>query len=157
MILAHENIEPGQGHDAGRALLAQLYQQYTGTQMPPIEVTKLGKPYFTRGNLHFSITHTPNHVFCALSEKPVGIDAEELTRVVKPALAEKLLSPSEKARYDRAADKPRALLTFWVLKEAWGKCTGHGMQLWPNDTDFSLDDPRVTQQQGCLVAVMEGE
>lgn len=157
MLLAHENIAPGQGHAAGRALLARLYLQHTGKPMPPIAVTELGKPYFTEGSLHFSITHTPNHVFCALSDRPVGIDAEELTRTVNPRLADKLLSEAERAQYDRALDKPRALLTFWVLKEALGKCTGQGMQLWPNHTRLSLDDPRVTEQQGCLVAVIENE
>lgn len=155
MLLAHENITPGQGHEAGRRLLGQLYRQYTGAAMPAIAVSPLGKPVFTESDLHFSITHTKNHVFCVLSDKPVGIDAEELTRVVEPRLAQKLLSPSEKAQYDAAVDQNRALLTFWVLKEALGKCTGQGLQLWPNHTGFSLDDPRVTEKNGCLVAVIE--
>ncbi len=157
MILAHEEITPGQGHSTGRALLARLYQQHTGKPMPPIACTALGKPYFTEGDLHFSIAHTPHHVFCALSNKPLGIDAEELTRQLKPQLAEKLLSPAEYAQYATAPDKNRALLTFWVLKEAAGKLTGKGLQLWPNHTFFSLDDPRVTETCGCLLAVMEDE
>ena len=155
MLLAHRNINPGEGHEAGRALLAQLYLQHTGMPMPPIVCTKLGKPFFQGCDLHFSITHTKNHVFCALSERPIGIDAEELTRTVVPQLADKLLSATEKMRYAAAPDKNRALLTFWVLKEATGKMTGQGMQLWPNHTDFSLDDPRVSQQHGCLLAVIE--
>ena len=157
MLLAHENIAPGQGHEAGRRLLEQLYRQHTGCPLPEIATTKLGKPYFTEEKLYFSITHTDHHVFCALSERAIGIDAEELTRSMKPALAEKLLSPGEKAQYDAAADKNRALLTFWVLKEAQGKCTGQGMQLWPNHTSFSLDDPRVAEHHGCLLAIIENE
>ena len=155
MILAHENIEHGQGHEAGRRLLAALYRQYTGEDMPTIAVTALGKPYFTDSCLHFSIAHTDHHVFCALSERNIGIDAEELTRSIKPTLAGKLLSPAEKAQYDAAGDKNSALLTFWVLKEAQGKLEGTGLQLWPNHTSFSLNDPRVTQQQGCLLAIIE--
>ena len=155
MVLAHENIAPGQGHAVGRRLLEQLYRQQTGQPMPPIVTTHLGKPVFAEGSLHFSISHTPNHVFCALSDRKIGIDAEELTRVIKPQLAEKFLSPEEKAQYDAAADKNRALLTFWVLKEAAGKLRGEGLQLWPNHTRFSLNDPRVTEQSGCLVAVIE--
>ena len=61
----------------------------------------------------------------------------------------------EKAQYDAAEDKKRALLTFWVLKEAAGKCTGEGINGYPNKTNFSLDDPRVTEIDGCLVAVIK--
>ena len=157
MVLAHKNITPGSGHAAGRQLLAELYLRQTGCSMPEIVVGPLGKPYFPDSDLHFSISHTDRHVFCALSDRPIGIDAEELTRQINPKLAEKLLSPTEKTQYDAAADKQRALLTFWVLMEAQGKCTGEGMQLWPNHTDFSLNDPRITEQHGCLLAIIEKE
>lgn len=156
MILAHEHITPGQGHEAGRRLLEELYLQHTGKPLPPIVYTELGKPVFAEEDLHFSITHTPNHVFCVLSERPVGVDAEELSRQVDPLLADKLLSVSEKAQYQAAEDKNMALLTFWVLKEAQGKCSGKGMQLWPRHTAFSLDDVRVQQKDGCLLAIIEG-
>ena len=155
MILAHENIAPGQGHEAGRRLLEKLYRQHTGNSLPPIVHTPLGKPVFAQGDLHFSITHTPNHVFCALSDRPVGIDAEELSRKINPRLADKLLSFTEKEQYDSAADQNLALLTFWVLKEAQGKCSAEGLQLWPRHTDFSLNDPRVQQLHGCLLAIVE--
>lgn len=150
-------IAPGEGHAAGRALLRRLYREHTGEDMPPIAVTERGKPYFPGSPLHFSITHTKRHAFCALSDAPVGIDAEELDRQISPALAEKILSPAEKARYEAAADKRVALLTLWVLKEAAAKCTGDGLRGYPNHTDFSPDDPRVTIQNGCLLAIVQGE
>ena len=58
-------------------------------------------------------------------------------------------------QFDAAPDKRRALLTFWVLKEARVKRTGEGLRGYPNKTDFSLNDPRVTEMDGCLVAVIE--
>ena len=85
----------------------------------------------------------------------IGIDAEELGRRVDLRLAEKILSPGERAQFDAAPDKRRALLTFWVLKEALVKKTGEGLRGYPSGTDFSLDDPRVTEIDGCLVAVIE--
>ena len=97
----------------------------------------------------------PRRAFCALSRREIGIDAEELDRNVNLALAEKILSPKEKVQFDAAPDKRRALLTFWVLKEAQVKRTGEGLRGYPNKTDFSLDDPRVTEMDGCLVAVIE--
>ena len=143
------------GHDAGRALLRQLYREETGEELPAIVTAERGKPFFADGPWHFSISHTPRHAFCALSDSPVGIDAEELDRKINPALAEKILSPGEKMQYDVAEDKRRALLTFWVLKEAAAKLSGEGLRGYPSHTDFSLDDPRVREIDGCLLAVME--
>lgn len=143
------------GHEAGRALLGQLYREWTGEELPPIAVTERGKPYFLHSPLHFSITHTRRHAFCVLSEKNVGIDAEELDRKIDLRLADKILSPGEKRQFDTAKDKQRALLTFWVLKEAEAKRTGDGLRGYPNHTDFSLEDPRVTERDGCLVAILK--
>lgn len=155
MYLAYCPLNGRTGHEAGRMLLAKLYREATGTTRPPIVTLPDGKPVFETGSWHFSISHTPRHAFCALSEKNIGIDAEEADRTVNLRLAERILSPAEKAQFDAAADKQKALLTFWVLKEADAKLTGKGIRGFPNHTNFSLDDPRVTQIDGCIVAVME--
>ena len=144
------------GHQAGREVLTELYFRATGDTLPPIAIAERGKPYFPDSEWHFSISHTKGHAFCALAKSPIGIDAEELTRRIDLRLADKILSPAERAEYDAAADKRRALLTFWVLKEAAAKCTGEGLRGYPNHTSFSLSDPRVTEQSGCLVAVITG-
>lgn len=157
MRIAGCALNGGSGHEAGRKLLEELYRQETGQALPLILKTERGKPYFADSPYHFSISHTHHHAFCVLSEKNVGIDAEELDRKINLKLAEKILSPMEKARFDAAADKRLALLTFWVLKEAEVKLTGEGLRGYPNHTDFSLDDPGVTQMDGCILAVLEGE
>ena len=154
MLLEYEAIAPGRGHEAGRALLEKMYRAHTGQPMPPIAIAPGGKPYFTEGKLHFSISHTPRHVFCVLAEEPVGIDAEECDRQVRPALAKRVLSPREWERYSRAEDKDAALLRLWVLKEASVKATGEGLRGWPTHTDFSPDDPRIQILDGCYVAVL---
>lgn len=156
MLLGHSAIAPGQtGHDAGRQFLRKLYRQLTGQEVPEIAVTDRGKPYFPDSPYHFSISHTKRRVFCAISHKPIGIDAEELDRDIDLRLAQKILSPAEKEEFDRAEDKRIALLTFWVLKEAQVKCTGEGLRGYPNHTNFSLTDPRVQILEGCLVAIIE--
>ncbi len=144
-------------HVAGKLLLAQMYEELTGEEMPPIEKSPRGKPHFVEGDLHFSITHTKRNVFCALSDVPVGIDAEELTRKVSPALAEKILSPHEYAQYEAVPGEERneALLRFWVLKEAEVKCSGLGLRGYPNHTAFDLDDERIAVMGDCLVAVIQ--
>ena len=155
LALAHALIGPEGGHAAGRQLLARLYREQTGEPMPPIVKEPGGKPVFAGGGLHFSVSHTKRHVFCALSDRPIGIDAEEADRNVDLRLAEKILSAEEYAQWREAEDKQRALLTFWVLKEADAKYTGKGIHGYPNQTDFRLTDPRVTEYNGCLLAVIE--
>ena len=153
-MLASCPLDGRTGHEAGRALLARLYEEATGQPLPPIVVGQWGKPVFLDSPWHFSISHTKHHAFCVLARENVAIDAEELDRRVNPALAEKILSPMEKTQYDAAADKAKALLTFWVLKEAAAKLSGRGLQGYPNHTEFTLDDPRVRQMDGCLVAII---
>ena len=155
MKIAHSTVDNRGAHAIGRELLAELYLEETGESLPPILIQNRGKPCFAYGDWHFSITHTPNHVFCALATHSIGIDAEELNRDVNLRLAEKILSPDEKAQFDAAPDPRRALLTFWVLKEAAAKQSGTGLNGYPNHTHFSLDDPRVTEIHGCLLAIIE--
>ena len=157
MLLESRELHGRSGHEAGRTLLRELYRKYTGQEMPPILVADRGKPYFADGSLHFSVTHTRRRVFCALAEYPLGIDAEELDRRIDLRLADKILSPTEKARYLEAEDPRLALLTFWVLKEAAAKATGRGLRGYPKETDFSLEDPRVQIRDGCLLAVIPAD
>ena len=140
-------------HDAGRQLLAALYREKTGCDLPAIRITEYKKPYFPDSPLHFSISHTRRHAFCVLSPENIGIDAEELDRPVRLQMAEKLLSAGEYAQFAAAPDPQLAFLTFWVLKEADAKRTGEGIRFHPNTTDYSLDDPRVHRRDGCLIAV----
>ena len=155
MKLAYCKLTSQTGHEAGRQLLADLYREETGKTLPEIRITDRGKPYFLDSDWHFSISHTKKHAFCVLNRKNVAIDAEELDRKIPWKLAEKVLSPSEKQQFDAAEDKAKAFLTFWVLKEAEAKLSGEGLRIYPNHTNFSLDDPRVTELDGCILAVME--
>ena len=151
MRMLWTRLEGETGHEAAYALLEQL----VGTPLPPIRRTELGKPYFADGDLHFSISHTENHAFCCVSNRKIGIDAEEIGRRVDLRLADRFLSPYEKALFDTAADKQDCLLRLWVLKESYAKRTGRGVGNYLKSTDFSPDDPRIQIIDGCYVAVME--
>ena len=158
MILDWCALDGRTGHEAGRALLAELYRRETGEALPPIGISPRGKPFFADSPWYFSISHTRKHAFCVLDRENIAVDAEELDRRVNLRLAERILSPREKEQFEAAADKTRALLTFWVLKEAAAKLSGEGLRGFPNHTNFSLDDPRVREIDGCIVAVLrEGE
>ena len=154
MLIRAKELHGLSGHAAGRQLLEEMYRSYTGKDMPPICVHERGKPYFAEGDLHFSVSHTKRRVFCVLSTVPVGIDAEELDRDIDLRLAEKILSPAEKERFEKAKDKKEALLRLWVLKEASAKLSGEGLRGYPNSTDFSPEDLRVEVRDNCYVAVI---
>ena len=153
MELIGEPLNGRDPHEAGLALLQSLCSE----PLPEIRHTQRGKPFFPDDPRHFSISHTKDHVFCALSRRPIGIDAEEADRKINLSLAEKILSSAEKEQFLLAPDPRRALLTFWVLKEATVKCSGEGLRGYPNHTAFSLKDPRVRELHGCLVAVIEDD
>lgn len=157
MFLEYKTIVPGTGHGEGRELLARMYERFVGGELPEIAEMPQGKPYFINSPWYFSISHTKGHVFCALEKANIGIDAEEAGRKIRLDLAEKILSDSEYRQYKDAEDKRAALLKFWVLKEALAKLTGEGIKFHPNHTNFSLDDPRVTVIDNCLVAVLQEE
>ena len=157
MRLKWARLEGRRGHDVGRQLLRQLYREETGAECPAILVAPRGKPYFEESPLHFSISHTPNHAFCVLSNHPVGIDAEEKDRRIDLRLAQKILSEAEYSRFEAAQDRRDALLRLWVLKEAAAKLTGEGLRGYPNHTDFDPADSRIQEIDGCYVAIFEGE
>jgi len=151
MELAWQRLDGRNGHEVGRQLLCSL----CGGTLPAIRYTEQGKPYFPDSDLHFSISHSKNHVFCCLSHRNVGIDAEECDRDIDLRLAEKFLSPTEKRHFAAAADKQACLLRLWVLKEAYGKLLGKGIGNYLAATDFSPDDPRIQIIDGCFLAVLE--
>ena len=153
MFLLWEALDGRDGRSVGRELLAKLYMQATGENLPAIAVTEKGKPYFSDNPWHFSISHTKNFAFCALSRQNIGLDAEEKGRTVSAAMVEKFTSDAEKSRL---GDDPQdAFLRLWVLKEADVKLTGRGMGNWLKNTDFNPFDQRIQEINGCYVAVLE--
>lgn len=153
--LAWSRLEGKSGHEEGRRLLASLWQRHGDGPMPQILTAERGKPYFAAGGLHFSISHTKDHVFCCFSDRPVGIDAEEADRKLTERLAERFLSEPERLRWKNAPDRNQALLRLWILKEAQAKATGEGISYRMRETDFSPDDPRIREIDGCLLAVWQ--
>ena len=157
VYFAHCALGNKSGHEAGRQLLRQLWDDHIGGAMPPIAIAPRGKPYFENCPWHFSISHTKQHAFCALSDSPIGIDAEETDRKIDLRLAQKILSPQEATQFEAAADKRAALLKFWVLKEAAAKFSGDGLRGYPDHTQFNLNDDRLQEIDGCFVAMITEE
>lgn len=145
IYLSWQETVPERGSEDGRKLLCALYHQVTGQTMPELIREIKGKPQFAAGPWHCSISHTRQAVFCALSLTPIGLDAEPLNRKVGERIMERALSPMEQAQLGDYPTKAEGFLTHWVLKEAYGKYTGHGIR-----GDLAALDFRVTGDRAQL-------
>ncbi|MBQ8684359.1 MAG: 4'-phosphopantetheinyl transferase superfamily protein [Clostridia bacterium] len=88
-----------------------------------------GKPYlYGREDLFFSLSHTGQWVFCALSDKEIGLDAQALSPH-NPAIVARHFSSSEQAWLEEQGDKDITFTCLWCMKEAYLKLTGFGMVL----------------------------
>lgn len=117
---------------AVRELLARAFFRLTGEAMPEIKTLPGGKPCWEGSRWHFSLCHTRQAVFCAISDGVVGLDAEKI-RPVSPAVISRVLSPEELQQFDGSDE---AFMRLWTLKEAYVKYTGEGLQGYPNKISF---------------------
>ena len=94
-----------------------------------------GRPFFEERACDFSITHTQNHVFCALADGEdgsvrIGIDAENLDRPDLSNLdemASRWFTENEQKAFFASPTK-ETFLRIWTRKEAYAKHTGEGLR-----------------------------
>ena len=94
-----------------------------------------GRPYFCDRMCDFSITHTQNHVFCAVIDgenEPmrIGIDAEDINRpdlANLEKMASRWFSQNEQKAF-LASPTKETFLRIWTRKEAYSKYTGEGLR-----------------------------
>jgi 4'-phosphopantetheinyl transferase len=108
-----------------------------------------GKPCVARGlpPLHFSVSHSQGASVVAIAtDVPVGVDLERLDQHTNKDLIELFCSAGERSRVRRIAeaDRGRAFLQLWTLKEAYAKMTGFASFLQFAQLDFAGEPPRLT-------------
>lgn len=97
-----------------------------------------GKPFAENLNVQFNISHSGNMIVCAVDDKPIGIDVEQI-RSVNLKIAKRIYTEDELRYlfgYDPAEDDfnkspcDEMLVRFfelWTAKEAYLKCIGTGI------------------------------
>lgn len=123
-----------------------------------------GKPRLPEPDgLELSVSHSGDRVVVALSQDaPVGVDVEEVARLRDPdGVASHVLAPPESAWFSASpaevAHRRRALLTYWIRKEAVVKATGEGLRVPLGHVVVSDPDtaPRLLAWQGREQAVQD--
>ena len=109
-------------------MLEDMLREHCGLAVcPEFSYDSHGKPYFRDySEIFFNISHCHRGIACAVMDKPVGIDIEEIQ--YDEDLAKVIFNPEELAAV-RSADEPAVKFTeFWTLKESLLKLTGEGLR-----------------------------
>ena len=90
---------------------------------PDIIYNEQGKPRLTNYHQNISISHSSEVVTVIVSEKTIGIDAENSERNIGK-IAHRFLSINELNYLEKAKTPQSAKIIYWSAKEAIFKCSG---------------------------------
>lgn len=107
---------------AARALLRELLCELPAAENAELEYTAAGRPLIK--GAFVSLSHSGKYAAAAVSDKPIGIDIEQL-RDIKPRESYMLFC-DEECRFVNASEKKREtrFLFCWTRKEAFLKLNG---------------------------------
>ena len=125
----------GKNEKAARLSISALSLLHRVGAVGTLTYDENGRPYFEERTCDFSITHTQNHVFCAIldgedSSARVGIDAEDLDRPDFTNLQELAARwfVGEEQKTFLASPTKETFLRIWTRKEAYSKYIGEGLR-----------------------------
>ncbi|MCJ8173433.1 4'-phosphopantetheinyl transferase family protein [Clostridium botulinum] len=91
-----------------------------------------GKPYVKEyPNFNFNISHSGEYVLCAVDNKSIGIDVEEVKHIECEEIAKNFFTIKEFdyiANHDLKFQLDR-FYEIWTLKESYIKCCGQGLSI----------------------------
>ena len=96
---------------------------------PSFKYNHFKKPrlWFTK-KICFNISHTNNTIFLAISDEPVGVDAEKIKNVPQK-LIEKICTKNELKLIDSSCDYFKSFFYIWTKKESFVKKNGNSIFL----------------------------
>jgi phosphopantetheinyl transferase (holo-ACP synthase) len=125
----------GKNEKAALLSLSSLSLLHRAGAVGTLTYDENGRPYFEERTCDFSITHTQNHVFCAIlngedNSARVGIDAEDLDRPDFTNLQELAARwfVGEEQKTFLASPTKETFLRIWTRKEAYAKYIGEGLR-----------------------------
>ncbi len=131
----------------------------------PVRFLQAGKPVFAqRDDKHFSLSHSGPYALCAISDRRVGVDVQQ----IKPVH----LSVARRFHFrerDWLAEQPhdeqqRAFFHIWTRKEAWVKAVSQDQLLGLDQEDvihgpegWQFDEYRLGDDYVAAVCAQQGE
>lgn len=114
---------------AANVLLRYAAARMLGVPMRDVTTDSLpsGQPVLPGTGLYCSVSHTDGLCVCAVSDVPVGIDAEKL-REAPMRVAKRIFSPAEQSRVASSDDPHTEFFRIWTMRESVVKLTGAGMR-----------------------------
>ena len=110
-------------------LMEILEKEYGITEMPVFAMNEYGKPFLSgHTDIWFNISHSQKTVVCAVADRPVGVDIQDI-RPLNMRVGEKFMTEAEEAAVKSITDPDelnRELCRLWCIKESYGKMTGKG-------------------------------
>ena len=110
-----------------------------------LQRTEKGKPFIVFAGsgepvpcLHVSVSHSGGLWACVVSDRPCGLDLQELRPVAEDRLARRFFFPAEGAYVKNAG--LRGFYEIWTRREALAKYTGLGFFGMSGDRPMLVDD-----------------
>jgi len=135
-------------------LIYALHKEFK-LSSPTIAYTDKGKPYLSDyPDIHFNISHCPLGCVCAVSDKPIGVDIQDV-RPFSQDIANRCCSVEELLLLTQSADPAACFTQMWAMKESYLKMTGEGIaQSLPTiDTTGAYSVIDTTFTNNCYIAV----
>ena len=104
-----------------------------------------GKPYIESGEC-FSLSHSGQYAVCAVSQKEIGVDIQQITAVSEKAV-NRFCAESELAWLAKSDDRPCDIIRLWALKESYLKASGKSTSE-VFDTEFLIENGKVNGPEG---------
>lgn len=113
---------------AGAGLLLGYILKEYGLVDAEIKFGSYGKPEVE--GIFFNLSHSKSMVICAVSDKTVGCDIEQIS-VAPEKVADRFFSETEIEYLSKFAgqEKNKEFYRLWTMKESYMKMTGEGMRL----------------------------
>lgn len=125
--------------DKARCLAAGLLLRYAFGEEDASRITadSFGKPYLPEGPF-FNLSHSGNKVVLLVSDRPSGIDIEEILPWSE-AVAKRVFTQRER-QWLEAQSGDAAFYRLWTAKESIMKALGLGFRLPPESFEVSTEE-----------------
>ena len=129
-------------------LLVYALRESFGIKSFDIEASEHGKPRLKEcDNIHFNISHCRDGCVCAVSDKEIGIDIQEI-RPFSQRLAERVCCENELALIADSDNKAAEFTKIWAMKESFIKMNGQGFSYTLKKADTTVMDFIKAKRKG---------